>query len=70
MPRPRDIEPVVYGPLAAKQYTLFSELPSWNESSASWRRTRSPPGGWMLQLVSQRANGETLLGCPMDYPRN
>ena len=25
-------------------------------------------GNWMLQLVSQRANGETLIGCPMDYP--
>ena len=22
----------------------------------------------MLQLVAQRANGEVLLGCPMDYP--
>ena len=25
-------------------------------------------GNFFLQLVSQRANGETLLGCPMDYP--
>jgi glycine/D-amino acid oxidase-like deaminating enzyme len=25
-------------------------------------------GNFFLQLVSQRANGETLIGCPMDYP--
>jgi glycine/D-amino acid oxidase-like deaminating enzyme len=66
-PRPRDIMPVVYGPLAAKQYSLFRELPSWKEEAF-----RAPLedewGSWMLQLVSQRASGETLLGCPMDYP--
>ena len=67
VPRPRDIEPVVYGPLAAKQYTLFSDLPSWDES-AFLAPYEIATGRWMLQLVSQRANGETLLGCPMDYP--
>ena len=67
VPRPLDILPVVYGPLAAKQYSLFRDLPSWDE-----RDFLAPyeieTGHWMLQLVSQRANGETLLGCPMDYP--
>ena len=39
--RPLDvrIHPVVYGPLAAKQYTLFRDLPSWDEPTSS-RRTR------------------------------
>ncbi|HET9601156.1 MAG TPA: FAD-dependent oxidoreductase [Acidimicrobiales bacterium] len=67
VPRPLDILPVVYGPLAAKQYTLFSDLPSWNEADFL-APYEIESGRWMLQLVSQRANGETLLGCPMDYP--
>jgi glycine/D-amino acid oxidase-like deaminating enzyme len=61
------IEPVVYGPLAAKQYTLFRELPSWNPA---WFTApyESEQGIEMLQLVAQRSTGEVLLGCPMDYP--
>jgi glycine/D-amino acid oxidase-like deaminating enzyme len=68
VPRPLDIHPVVYGPLAAKQYSLFRDLPSWDEA-AFLAPYEIESGHWMLQLVSQRANGETLLGCPMDYPR-
>ena len=66
-PRPLDIRPVVYGPLAAKQYALFRELPSWNidDFMAPYE---IETGNWMLQLLSQRANGEVLIGCPMDYP--
>ena len=67
VPRPLDILPVVYGPLAAKQYGLFRDLPSWDEK-AFLAPYEIESGQWMLQLVSQRANGETLLGCPMDYP--
>jgi len=67
VPRPLDIHPVVYGPLAAKQYTLFHDLPSWDET-AFLAPYEIETGRWMLQLVSQRANGEVLLGCPMDYP--
>ena len=67
VPRPLDIRPVVYGPLAAKQYALFTDLASWDvDDFLAPYETES--GNWMLQLVSQRANGETLLGCPMDYP--
>jgi glycine/D-amino acid oxidase-like deaminating enzyme len=66
-PRPLDIRPVVYGPLAAKQYALFTDLASWNiDDFLAPYETET--GNWMLQLVSQRANGETLIGCPMDYP--
>jgi glycine/D-amino acid oxidase-like deaminating enzyme len=67
VPRPLDIKPVVYGPLAAKQYALFRDLPSWNidDFMAPYE---IETGNWMLQLVSQRANGEVLIGCPMDYP--
>lgn len=67
LPRPRDIHPVVYGPLAAKQYRLFTDLPSWDLDAflAPYERET---GNWLLQLVAQRADGETLIGCPMDYP--
>ena len=67
VPRPLDIHPVVYGPLAAKQYSLFRDLPSWDEP-AFLAPYEIESGRWMLQLLSQRANGEVLLGCPMDYP--
>jgi len=67
VPRPLDIRPVVYGPLAAKQYALFRDLPSWDQE-AFIAPYEIETGNWMLQLVSQRANGETLIGCPMDYP--
>jgi glycine/D-amino acid oxidase-like deaminating enzyme len=66
-PRPLDIRPVVYGPLAAKQYALFTALASWSVDDFL-APYETETGNWMLQLVSQRANGETLIGCPMDYP--
>jgi len=67
VPRPLDIHPVVYGPLAAKQYALFRDLPSWRiEDFLAPYEIET--GNWMLQLLSQRANGEVLIGCPMDYP--
>lgn len=66
-PLPIDIKPVVYGPLATKQYTLFRDLPSWsNELFAA--PYEEELGIEMLQLVAQRATGEVLMGCPMDYP--
>lgn len=66
-PLPMRIRPVVYGPLATKQYLLFRDLPSWHPGLFR-APYESEHGIEMLQLVSQRANGEVLLGCPMDYP--
>ncbi len=66
-PLPVTIRPVVYGPLATKQYRLFRDLPSW-DSSLFTAPYESEQGIEMLQLVSQRASGEVLMGCPMDYP--
>ena len=66
-PLPRLIEPVVYGPLATKQYALFRDLPSWKPADFT-APYEDESGIEMLQLVAQRANGEILLGCPMDYP--
>lgn len=66
-PLPPQIRPVVYGPQTAKQYELFRQLPAWNEDAFITEEERRT-GQWMLSLVSQRANGEVLFGCPMDYP--
>ncbi len=61
------IEPVVYGPLAAKQYRLFRDLPSWNDAFFT-EPYEDEAGIEMLELVAQRMNGEVLMGCAMDYP--
>jgi len=66
-PLPRLVEPVVYGPLATKQYALFRDLPSWDPADFT-APYEDEAGIEMLQLVAQRVNGEILLGCPMDYP--
>ena len=66
-PLPRMIEPVVYGPLATKQYALFRDLPSYDVAhfTAPYEDEAAIE---LLLLASQRATGEILLGCPMDYP--
>jgi glycine/D-amino acid oxidase-like deaminating enzyme len=66
-PLPPQIGPLVYGPLAAKQYHLFRDLPSWDSEPFTSDIERET-GLEMLQLVAQRATGEVLMGCPMDYP--
>jgi glycine/D-amino acid oxidase-like deaminating enzyme len=66
-PLPPQISPAVYGPLTAKQYRLFRDLPSYNEDAFMTEDERRT-GEWMLSLAAQRDNGEVLFGCPMDYP--
>ncbi len=61
------IRPVVYGPLASKQYHLFRNLPSW-DAGLFRAAYESEQGIEMLQLLAQRDDGQVLLGCPMDYP--
>ena len=39
-PLPPQIEPLVYGPLAAKQYALFRNLPSWDAADSDEARRR------------------------------
>jgi glycine/D-amino acid oxidase-like deaminating enzyme len=66
-PLPRTIEPLVYGPLATKQYALFRELPSYDVAhfTAVYEDEADVE---LLLLAAQRATGEILIGCPMDYP--
>jgi glycine/D-amino acid oxidase-like deaminating enzyme len=60
------IDPLVYGPLAAKQYDLFRDLPSYDD--AEFTAPYEEAGVELLELLAQRADGSVLLGCPMDYP--
>jgi glycine/D-amino acid oxidase-like deaminating enzyme len=60
------IEPLVYGPLAAKQYELFRSLPSYADEY--FVAPYEEAGVELLELLAQRADGSVLLGCPMDYP--
>jgi len=66
-PLPPLIEPVVYGPLATKQYSLSRDLPGYDAAqfTAPYEDEAEVE---LLLLVSQRTTGEVLLGCPMDYP--
>jgi len=64
---PRMIGPLVYGPETAKVYALFRDLPSWDEEAFTTDIEREL-GHTMLTLAAQRADGEILLGCPLDYP--
>jgi glycine/D-amino acid oxidase-like deaminating enzyme len=60
------IEPLVYGPLAAKQYELFRSLPSYADEY--FVAPYEEAGVELLELLAQRADGSVLIGCPMDYP--
>lgn len=60
------IEPIVYGPLAAKQYDLFRLLPSYED--CHFVAPYEEAGVELLELLAQRADSSVLLGCPMDYP--
>ncbi|MGL4556547.1 MAG: NAD(P)/FAD-dependent oxidoreductase [Afipia sp.] len=64
---PAVIGPVTYGPETAKVYALFRDLPSWDEEAFTSDIEREL-GHTILNLAAQRADGEILLGCPLDYP--
>ena len=67
VPRPLDILPVVYGPLAAKQYGLFPDLPSWDEKTfLAPYETES--GNWMLQLVRSGPTARRSLAARWTIP--
>ena len=61
------VEPLVYGPLVTKQYRLFRDLPSWNADHFT-EPYEDEATIEVLELLSQRKNGEILMGCAMDYP--
>jgi glycine/D-amino acid oxidase-like deaminating enzyme len=63
-----ELDKVVYGPLALKQYGLVRDQPSFREADfAAAEEDRS--GGIMhLEAMAKLEDGRLLLGCPMDWP--
>jgi glycine/D-amino acid oxidase-like deaminating enzyme len=64
--RPR-LEHLLYGPAALKQYSIFRELPSFDESVFA-TEIEERHGLALLEAACQTADGSYLLGCAMDYP--
>jgi glycine/D-amino acid oxidase-like deaminating enzyme len=67
-PAPFRFEPVLYGPTAVKQYTLFRDLEGYTEEGSVHPLEKLFPGVEFLELAAQRKDGRVLLGCPMDFP--
>jgi glycine/D-amino acid oxidase-like deaminating enzyme len=66
-PMERLLGPVLYGPGAVKQYSIFRELASFRRDD--WRNdAEDRHGKALLEAACQRADGSFLLGCAMDYP--
>jgi glycine/D-amino acid oxidase-like deaminating enzyme len=66
-PMPAETRHVVYGSTALKQYTIFQDLPSFDESLFMSDIERSHEM-LLLESFCQKADGSYLLGCSMDYP--
>jgi glycine/D-amino acid oxidase-like deaminating enzyme len=64
---PRRLEPLLYGPAAMKQYSIFQELPSFDAADFTVE-AETRHGTTLLESACQRDDGSYLLGCAMDYP--
>ena len=66
-PMPLETRHVIYGATALKQYSIFQDLPSFDDSlfmnDVEWKYDML-----LLEGFSQKADGSYLLGCAMDYP--
>ena len=67
LPMPAETRHLVYGATALKQYGVFQDLPSFDDSlfinEVEWRYDML-----LLESFCQKADGSYLLGCSMDYP--
>jgi glycine/D-amino acid oxidase-like deaminating enzyme len=60
--------PVLYGPLALKQYSLVRNLPSYRDELFRSASEASLGNVDLLECFCQREDGTVLMGCAMDYP--
>jgi glycine/D-amino acid oxidase-like deaminating enzyme len=67
LPMPAETCHVVYGATALKQYSVFQDLPSFDDqlfvNEVEWRHDML-----LLEGFCQKADGSYVLGCSMDYP--
>jgi len=61
-------KPVLYGPLALKQYSMVRELPSYRDDLFRSPTEASLTNVELLECAVQRLDGTVLMGCAMDYP--
>jgi glycine/D-amino acid oxidase-like deaminating enzyme len=61
-------KPVLYGPLALKQYSLIRNLPSYRDDLFRSPTEASLTNVELLECLCQRQDGTVLMGCAMDYP--
>jgi glycine/D-amino acid oxidase-like deaminating enzyme len=66
-PMPPLLDKLLYGPVAAKQYRIFQELPGFRaeDFGADYESTYER---LLLEAICQTRAGNFLLGCAMDYP--
>lgn len=69
-PLPKMLDKVVYGPLGAKQYAGFRDLPSFREEHFLGKDEDPDAGLEHLELFAQLDDGSLVIGAPMDYPED
>jgi glycine/D-amino acid oxidase-like deaminating enzyme len=67
-PVAEELDKVVYGPLALKQYALVRDQPSFREEDFADPHEDRSGGVMHLEAISKLEDGRLLLGCPMDWP--
>jgi glycine/D-amino acid oxidase-like deaminating enzyme len=67
-PVAEELDKVVYGPLALKQYSLVRDQPSFREEDFAETDEDRSGGVMHLEAMAKLEDGRLLLGCPMDWP--
>jgi glycine/D-amino acid oxidase-like deaminating enzyme len=67
-PVAEELDKVLYGPLALKQYWMVRQQPSFREEDFVTPDEDYASGVMHLEAMSKLEDGRLLLGCPMDYP--
>jgi glycine/D-amino acid oxidase-like deaminating enzyme len=67
-PVAEELDKVLYGPLAAKQYEMLRSLPSYKDEYFTAPYEDPNAGVEHLECMAKTENGNLFIGCPMDYP--
>ncbi|NJC69884.1 FAD-binding oxidoreductase [Planosporangium thailandense] len=65
---PEQLDKVLYGPLAAKNYAMIRSLPSYKDEYFTASYEDPGHGVEHLECVSKTEDGNLFIGCPMDMP--
>jgi glycine/D-amino acid oxidase-like deaminating enzyme len=63
-----ELDKVLYGPLAAKQYWMIRDQPSFREEDFALQGEDYAGGVIHVEAIAKLEDGRLILGCPMDYP--